>query len=520
MSSSHQEYKELGECIDLIIDHRGKTPKKLNSDWMQEGIPTISAKNVNSGMLVALDEIRYVTTDVYRKWMKEDVKPGDCFLVSEGATLGECLYWDENYPVVLGQRIFCIRTNPKVLYSRYFYAYMNTPEFQSDIKGRSTGSSVSGLRQTEVLKLKVKILPLSQQIFIGDFLYLLNKKIKLNSELNQTLEQMAQAIFQSWFVDFEPVKAKIAAREDWLARQAAQSDAHDDVPQFSSPVCYAHEFADAAASAPATQADLETFMNRAAMCAISGKTDADLDAMPVADYQRLYHTASLFPDEMVESELGEIPKGWEVKEIGDLVETVGGATPSTKNEEFWSPEEFHWTSPKDLSGISSPILLTTERRISKEGLKKISSGLLPVGSLLMSSRAPIGYLAITDIPVAINQGYIAMTPGGQLPPLYMLMWCKQYMEDIKGMANGSTFMEISKKSFRTLKAIIPSEEVIDSYLNQVDSMFKAIVSNEKEIGNLTVLRDSLLPKLLSGELDISALTDLSDNAAEPGAAHV
>src|SRR5690606_4289577 len=131
------------------------------------------------------------------------------------------------------------------------------------------------------------------QVAIGKFLFFLAKKIQLNRQINQTLEQMAQAIFQSWFVDFEPVKAKIAAREDWLARQAAQSDAHDDAPQFSSPVCYAHEFADAAAPAPATQADLETFMTRAAMCAISGKTDADLDAMPVAAYQRLYHTASL-----------------------------------------------------------------------------------------------------------------------------------------------------------------------------------------------------------------------------------
>src|SRR5690606_8235356 len=150
----------------------------------------------------------------------------------------------------------------------------------------------------------------------------IENKIEINRQINQTLEQMAQAIFQSWFVDFEPVKAKIAAREDWLARQAVQRDAHDDAPQFSSPVCYAHEFADAAAPAPATQADLETFMNRAAMCAISGKTDADLDAMPAADYQRLYHTASLFPDELVESELGEIPKGWDLKFIGDIADVV------------------------------------------------------------------------------------------------------------------------------------------------------------------------------------------------------
>jgi len=135
-------YKPLGECINLIIDHRGKTPRKLNSDWVEDGTPTISARNINSGKLVAKDSIRYVTNEVYKKWMKEDVKTGDCFLVSEGATLGECLYWDQDYPIVLGQRIFCIRTNPNVLYPRYFYAYMTTYSFQSEIIGRATGSSV------------------------------------------------------------------------------------------------------------------------------------------------------------------------------------------------------------------------------------------------------------------------------------------------------------------------------------------------------------------------------------------
>lgn len=196
-------YKELGDCIELIIDHRGKTPKKLGSDWVNNGIKTISAKNVNGGKLVNEDSIRCVTYDIYKKWMKEDVKKGDCLLVSEGATLGEYLYWDNEYPIVLGQRIFGIRTNHKILYSKYFYAYMNSLEFQSEIFGRATGSSVSGLRQTEVLKLKVKILPMNEQIFIGDMLYNLNKKIEINHQMNNTLEAIGQAIFKHWFVDFE-----------------------------------------------------------------------------------------------------------------------------------------------------------------------------------------------------------------------------------------------------------------------------------------------------------------------------
>ena len=201
--------KELGDCLELVIDHRGKTPKKLGADWIQAGIPTISAKNVNGGRLVSTDSIRHVSFDIYKKWMKVDVKREDCFLVSEGATLGECMLWDYDHPIVLGQRIFCLRANPAILYPRYLYAYMTSNGFQSEIIGRATGTSVDGLRQTEVLKLKIKLPPLNQQRQIGDVLYYLNKKIELNRQMNATLEAMARALFQSWFVDFDPVRAKL-----------------------------------------------------------------------------------------------------------------------------------------------------------------------------------------------------------------------------------------------------------------------------------------------------------------------
>jgi type I restriction enzyme, S subunit len=222
--------KELGDCLELVIDHRGKTPKKLGADWTTSGVPTISAKNVNGGRLVAIEDIRHVSHDVYKRWMKEDVKRGDCFLVSEGATLGECLLWDYDYPVVLGQRIFCLRANPAILYPRYLYAYMTSPSFQSEIIGRATGTSVDGLRQTEVLKLKVRLPPLPEQREIGDTLYNLDKMIELNRRMNATLEAMARALFQSWFVDFDPVRAKLDGRTPvgLDSKTAAHFPAHFD----------------------------------------------------------------------------------------------------------------------------------------------------------------------------------------------------------------------------------------------------------------------------------------------------
>ena len=183
-----------------------------------------------------------------------------------------------------------------------------------------------------------------------------------------------------------------------------------------------------------------------------------------------------------------------------LVPTVGGATPDTKNEEFWSPAEFHWSSPKDLSGATSPVLLATEKKISAAGLKKISSGLLPEGTLLMSSRAPIGYLAIAAVPVAINQGYIAIPSGGMLSPLYMLYWCKANMETIKGNANGSTFMEISKKAFRPILAVKPESKVLKAFETVAGELFERLKSNEQQAQTLADLRDTLLPRLISGQL--------------------
>jgi len=192
---------ELGNCIDLIIDYRGKTPKKLDSDWTNEGIRTISAKNVHKGKLTNIDDIRYVTYDVYKKWMKEDLQKGDCLVASEGATLGEHLYWDFDFPVVLGQRLFCIRTNPKIIDSKYFYAFVTSNYFQNQIHGRASGTSVFGLRQTEVLKMLVPIIPIERQIPIGKFHYTVNKKIDLLERQNATLEAMAETLFRQWFVE-------------------------------------------------------------------------------------------------------------------------------------------------------------------------------------------------------------------------------------------------------------------------------------------------------------------------------
>ncbi len=301
----------------------------------------------------------------------------------------------------------------------------------SDIHSYLTGAVMPKLTQGNLNKILLACPPIDVQLGIVNVLGTLDDCITLLRETNATLEAIAQALFKSWFVDFDPVRAKMDGR----------------VPE--------------------------------------GMDEA---------------TAALFPDGFEGAELGSVPRGWRVLPIGDAVEAVGGATPDTKRPDYWEPAVHCWTTPKDLSGIAAPVLLDTERKLSDVGLGKVGSGLLPVGTLLLSSRAPIGYLAITQVPLAINQGYIAMPPGGLLPPLYMLYWCRQNMGNIKGRANGSTFMEISKKAFRPIPALVPPPEIIQAFTNVVQTLFDRLVENEKQAKTLALLRDSLLPRLISGQL--------------------
>jgi type I restriction enzyme S subunit len=197
-----------------------------------------------------------------------------------------------------------------------------------------------------------------------------------------------------------------------------------------------------------------------------------------------------------------------VKAIGDVVACVGGGTPSTAEPKFWEEGHHHWTTPKDFSALQHPILIDTDRRITDAGLAKISSGLLPSGTLLMSSRAPVGYLAITEIPVAINQGFIAMRCNDAVSNYYMLNWCQSNMVEIENRASGTTFAEISKSAFRPIPMIVPCEKVMAAFTESVRPFYSHIASNLRESRDLATLRDTLLPKLLSGEITVPSAEEL------------
>ena len=207
---------------------------------------------------------------------------------------------------------------------------------------------------------------------------------------------------------------------------------------------------------------------------------------------------SLFPDRLDDE--GK-PEGWQNSTIGQEVNVVGGSTPSTKEAGFWGGD-IAWATPKDLSSLRTPVLLSTERQITEAGLTQIGSGLLPVGTVLLSSRAPIGYLAIAQIPVAVNQGFIAMVCEKRLSNVFVWLWTQANMEAVHQNANGSTFQEISKANFRPIGVTVATTEILRAFDEVAMPLFERIVANEKESRTLAATRDLLLPKLMSGEIRV------------------
>lgn len=195
----------LGKIIDLVIDYRGKTPKKLGGDWSNTGYRALSARNIKTGRIVQTDTIRYVDESLYQKWMKDEVRRGDILITSE-APFGQIFYWDSDEKIVLSQRLFCIRVNPKYD-ARFIYYYMTTSAFQGELAGRSTGTTVIGLRQPELMKCIIHIPSGENQHRIASILASIDAKISSNQKINDNLYAQAKAIFDNHFINIDAIPA-------------------------------------------------------------------------------------------------------------------------------------------------------------------------------------------------------------------------------------------------------------------------------------------------------------------------
>lgn len=416
----------LGEIAEIVC---GGTPSTAISQYWEPGeVDWVTAKDISesAGAKIWLTERKISKVGLENSAAKL-LPPLTTVLIARGATMGKCRMTGRE--MALNQTCYGIIAKPNAD-PRYVYYFLSNQydRFRAMAHGSVFDTVIgSGLRSFQVPAPSIE-----EQRAIAHILGTLDDKIQLNQRMNETLEAMARSLFKSWFVDFDPVRARAEDRDTGLPKEVAD----------------------------------------------------------------------LFPDSFEESELGEVPEGWHVKSVGDLAEVVGGTTPSTKERSYWDGGTHGWATPKDLSGLSVPVLLDTERHITDAGLSQVGSGLLPRGTVLLSSRAPIGYLAVAEIPVAINQGFIAMTPKMGISNLFLLLWASIAHEDIVSRANGSTFLEISKANFRPIPVVTPPIDIMKEFDHLAQPLYKRMVECVREARALAALRDSLLPKLLSGEVPV------------------
>ena len=354
---------------------------------------------------------------------------GHAIVIGRKGTVGAVHYFSNPcWPI--DTTFYVTGTDPLLMRFKYYVL------LTLDLKEMNFDSAIPGLNRT-VAHAKLLSVPNEQeQKSIAYILGTLDAKIDLYHKMNRVLEDMARVLFKSWFVDFEPVRAKMDGR--WK----------------------------------------------------SGKSILGLSA----DFY------DLFPNQLADFDLKHIPKGWAVKSIGDVARILGKT--STKIDAYWTGGMHCWATPNDLSALHSSVLLNTKQKITDAGLQQTGSGLLPPGTILLSSRAPIDCIAITEIPVAINQGLVAMLPGTGISSHFLHRWCEVFHDEIINCAGDSASFEIDKSNFQKIPIVVPGTQIMSAYHKLALILYGKIIVNERSLSNLIAQRDALMPLLVSGKLRI------------------
>ena len=332
---------------------------------------------------------------------------GECAIIGrQGAYCGNVRYF-KGEAYMTEHAVVCQANEKADTY--YLSALLSTLHLE-----RLSGQSAQpGLAVVTLSVQEINLPSLETQRSIASILSSLDRKIELNNKINADLEEMAQAIFKNWFVDFEPFK--------------------------------------------------------------DGK--------------------------FVDSELGKIPEGWKVGRLDEIADVVGGSTPSKAKPEYYTQKGIAWLTPKDLSNHPAVYTSRGEIDITEEGYNSTSTKLMPKGTILFTSRAPIGYISIAQNDICTNQGFKSLVPK-KAGTCFLYCFLKYVTPVIENKSTGSTFKEASGSLMKSLQVIMSEQKVFEDFETIVSPLFARIESLEKENSRLSLLRDTLLSRLMSGELEV------------------
>lgn len=460
MESKWPEFR-LDEITTLIIDCPHSTPK-----WTDSGVIVLRSNNIRNGAL-DLANPSFTTEEGYLDRIKRAIPTEDDIVLTREAPMGEVCIIPKGLKCCLGQRMVLIRADKTQVIPEYLLYAIQSSYIQNQISwNEGTGTTVSNIRIPNIKALKIPLPSLNIQRGIVSNLLSVDKKISLNIATNQTLEQMSQTLFKSWFVDFDPVIDNAL-------------DAGNPIPE-----------------ALQSRAELRQKV----------RNSADFKPLP-ADIR------AMFTAEFEETELGWMPKGWITTSFNDLIELIGGGTPKTSVEEFWNGD-IPWFSVVDAPSESDVYVLTTEKKITIEGLNNSSAKLLRKGTTIISARGTVGKCAMVAVPMAMNQSCYGVIGKNNISDEYVYFQLKNAVQTLQQMGHGSVFNTITRDTFKNIKVPFCNEELTNSYSLLVKNYFSKILNNNYQNIALTNLRDTLLPKLISGELSLEDLPNLV-NQTEP-----
>lgn len=451
MKFNTYSFKEL---LSNIVDNRGKTCPVGDT-----GIPLIATNCIKEYSLYPVfEKVRYVSNDTYSSWFRGHPQPEDMIFVCKGSP-GRVNWVPDPVTFCIAQDMVAIRADTKKVYPKYLFALLRSKEAQQKILNMHVGTLIPHFKKGDFGNLYFDIPDdMEYQMKVGDAYFDFCLKIESNTQTNQTLEEMAQAIFKSWFVDFDPVKAKM-----------------------------------------------------------NGEPPEGMDET----------TAALFPDKLVETEQGELPEGWQLIPVGQLLsQTIGG---DWGND---APDEKHTEEVRIIRGTdipklhsgsieSVPVRFVEAKKLKTRRLKRgdivieVSGGSKdqPTGRSLFISDNMLKRLELPSEPASFCRLFqpVSYEIGLLIAIHFQLMYSAgktwEYQNQSTGISNFQTTYFLEAEHI-----IVPSDDVLAAFVNQVSPMMDMIHSNQNI--ELAKLRDSLLPKLLSGEIELEQTEELAEVAYE------
>ena len=435
--------------------------KSLTKKSQPDFIRYIDISSVSTG---AFDTPKLLKKDEIPSRAKRILRNNDFIISTVRPNLKQFSFIEEAQENLIASTGFCVISSNNSKLAWYLYSLITSDLFTEYLVKIADGGAYPAFNPKEIEDAIIPLPDKDNLEFISDTSRFFHKKIQLNTQINQILEQIAQALFKSWFVDFDPVRAKVQALSDGLSLE---------------------------------QAEL------AAMQAISGKTPEELTALSQTQperYAELAETTKAFPCEMVEIDGVEVPKGWRVSTISECsLKIQNGGTPKRSNLEYWENGEIPWLSSGEV--CNNKVLVQSKEYITDLALKGSTAKLIPPYSTLVAIYASptAGKCAFSGFETSTNQAVCAIIPKEEYTffNYYHLQLQEKYFAN---QASGSAQQNISKKIIEETPVLIPNKVILKKFNLLAKPIMNKTIENLKENNNLERKRDLLLPKLLNGEV--------------------